>query len=93
MRTLVLSIDGGCRSNSRTDSNSIAAFAVHFGRSSPDNSAALLDPQEPQTSNRAELHAAIAALQIITGLWPVLPSIPHLLPCPSPYRDRANDEL
>lgn len=65
MHTLVLSIDGGCRPNNRADPNAKAAFAVYFGPNSPDNYAALLDPGEVQTSNRAELGAAIAALRIV----------------------------
>jgi ribonuclease HI len=63
--TLVLSIDGGCRPNDRADPNAKAAFAVYLGPNSPDNHAALLDPGEVQTSNRAELGAAIAALRIV----------------------------
>lgn len=65
MTTLVLSIDGGCHPNDRSDPSSTAAFAVHFGPNNPDNCAALLPKTEPQTSNRAELHAAIMALGIV----------------------------
>lgn len=38
---------------------------MYFGPGSVDNHAATLAHEEPHTSNRAELHAAIAALEVV----------------------------
>lgn len=68
MRTLVLSIDGGCRVNDRSKDTNRAACAVYFGLNCPFNYAAtlhMLSPKEAETSNRAELSAAICALDIM----------------------------
>jgi ribonuclease HI len=63
-RTMVcISIDGACSNNGCFDAR--AASAVHFGPGSSYNWACKLDPnQQPQTSQYAELFAAVRAVRI-----------------------------
>ena len=65
MRTLVVSIDGGCRVNDRSKTTNRAACAVYFGPNNADNYSGMLRKDQDQTNNRAELQAAIVALTIM----------------------------
>lgn len=58
-----LYIDGACPGNGSERAR--GAFGVYFGRQSPYNVSGTLPPDEPQTSQRAELMAAIMALEQI----------------------------
>lgn len=67
-RSLVVSIDGACRGNNRSDPNSRASYGVYFGQTSPHNRYGCLDRELVQTSSRAELEAAIKAVETIAEL-------------------------
>lgn len=68
MRTIVISVDGGSRGNNRNNPNSLAAYGVYFGPNCPRNTRGLLDPDDPQTSSRAELEAVHKALLYVQGM-------------------------
>jgi len=61
--TLVVHIDGACRSNGRPTAR--ASYGVYFGPNSPYNWKGLLDESLPQTSTRAEIEALVQALPMI----------------------------
>jgi ribonuclease HI len=67
-RSLVISIDGAARGNSNTDPNSRASYGVYFGKASPHNRCGCLKSHLPQTSSRAEIEAAIQAVEMIAQL-------------------------
>lgn len=67
-RSMVVSIDGAARGNSNTNPDSRASYGVYFGNSSPYNSCGCLDSRFPQTSNRAEIEAAIQAVELIAQI-------------------------
>ena len=64
--TIALFIDGACPGNGQPWAR--GAWGVYFGSDSRLNGCDLLDDDEPQTSQRAELTAAIQALVSIRGL-------------------------
>lgn len=66
--SIVVSIDGAARGNSNSDPKSRASFGVYFAKSSPYNSYGPLDSDLPQTSSRAEIEAAIQAVELIASL-------------------------
>ena len=68
MRTIVVSVDGGSRSNNRNDPKSRGAYGVYFGPNCHRNTNGLLDHSVPQTSSRAELEGARKALEVIQGM-------------------------
>ena len=67
--SIVVAVDGASRGNNRSDPNSRAAFGIWFGNNSAFNTFRRLDPNEPQTNNRAELQAARQALGIIELMY------------------------
>jgi ribonuclease HI len=67
-RSIVIAIDGACRGNNNLDPNSRASYGVYFGKSSPHNRCDCLDRQLPQTSTRAEIEAAIQAVEMVAKL-------------------------
>ena len=67
-RSIVVSIDGASRGNNRSNPNSRASYGVYFGKTSPHNRCGCLDRQFVQTSSRAEVEAAIQAVEIIAEL-------------------------
>jgi ribonuclease HI len=67
-RSVVVSIDGACRGNNSLDPRSRASYGVYFGKSSTYNQCGRLDSQLPQTSSRAEIEAAIRAVELIAEL-------------------------
>ncbi|KAI1325637.1 ribonuclease H-like domain-containing protein [Xylariaceae sp. FL0255] len=62
--SLVIAVDGACPGNG-TDRAVKSACGVYFGRDAPENLAFRVpdNPEYPHTSQRAELHAAIAAVK------------------------------
>lgn len=67
-RSIVVSIDGGARGNSNTNPDSRASYGVYFGKSSPHNRCGCLDRRLPQTNIRAEIEAAIQAVELIAQI-------------------------
>jgi ribonuclease HI len=67
-RSIVISITGAARGNSNVDPNSRAAYDVYFGKSSPYNRCGRLHTLLPQTSSRAEIEAAVQAVEVIANL-------------------------
>ena len=64
-----MAIDGACRRNKRDDPDSTAAYGIWFGNNCPRNSYGLLPSRDLQTSIRAELHAAVVALDNIDIMY------------------------
>jgi len=62
--TLIAFIDGACIRNG-DDDQALAGYGVYFGPRSRHNQSAPLSPTERHTSQRAELHAALGALDTI----------------------------
>ena len=71
-KSLVLSIDGACRGNHNRQIESRAAYGVYVGVCSPYNRFGRLDHHIQHTSSRAELEAAIQAIELVAQLQPVL---------------------
>lgn len=67
-RSIVISIDGACRGNNRSDPTSRASWGVYFGRSSPHNRFGCLHSQLIQTNIRAEIEAVIQAVEMVAAL-------------------------
>ncbi len=67
-QSIVISIDGGARGNSNTDPNSRASYGIYFGCASPYNHCGRLNSRLPQTSTRAEIEAAIQAVEMIAQI-------------------------
>ena len=67
-RSIVISIDGASRGNHSLDLTSRASYGVYFGQTSPYNRCRCLGSELPQTSNRAEIEAAIQAIEMVAKL-------------------------
>ncbi|KAF8066717.1 ribonuclease H-like domain-containing protein [Lyophyllum atratum] len=61
-RSIIVFIDGACLDNGSPAAR--ASVGAFFGPASPHNISELLPHSEPQTSQRAEIHAALRALQV-----------------------------
>lgn len=67
-QSLVISIDGASRGNHSVELASRASYGVYFGQVSPHNRCGCLGDDLPQTSNRAEIEAAVQAIEIVAKL-------------------------
>jgi ribonuclease HI len=67
-RSIVISVDGASRGNHSLDITSRASYGVYFGKTSPHNRQGRLNSQLPQTSSRAEIEAAIQAIEMVAKL-------------------------
>jgi len=64
--TIGLWIDGACRGNGTPSAR--GAYGVYFGNGSPFNCSGTVPLNEPQTSQRAEIRSALAALDQIEAV-------------------------
>ena len=67
-RSIVISIDGASRGNHSLDIASRASYGIYFGNNSPHNRYGCLSAQLPQTSSRAEIEAAVQAVEMVANL-------------------------